>query len=184
MNTVSAPGAPPIDRLKIGHLQDWPPPSTPPNLLDHSLQVHVQSRSITASECISQFTQLWPPSASPDSLNHGLQVSLQTCSITPSKCISRLARSRPGSLRQRVLQIHLQTHSITISECISNFTRSGPPSVSPTTLDYRLQVRLYTCSITALECISEFAWRSLSGTPQIALKHCLQPVQIYPVVDG
>jgi len=32
------------------------PPSTSPNLLDHGLQVHLQTRSITASECISELT--------------------------------------------------------------------------------------------------------------------------------
>jgi len=35
--------------------RSWPP-SAFPNLLDHGLQVHVQTRSITASECISKFT--------------------------------------------------------------------------------------------------------------------------------
>jgi len=99
-----APGAPPIGR-------DQPPPSTPPILLDHSLQVHLQTCSITVSECISESTRSWPPSASLSSLD---------------------------------LQVHLQTCSVTASECISDFTRS-----------------------------------SSSGAPPIALKHRLQPVQIY-----
>ena len=50
-----------------------PLPSTPPISLDHSLQVHLQSRSITASQCMSEFT------------------------IMASKCISKLARSPPPS---------------------------------------------------------------------------------------
>jgi len=46
----------------------WPP-SASPNSLDHGLQVHIQTRSITASKCLSEFTRSPSPSAS------------QTCSI-------------------------------------------------------------------------------------------------------
>jgi len=148
MNRVPAPGAPSIDRL----------------------QVLVQSRSITASKCISRLARL----RAPRSHDHCLQVH-----------ISKLARSRPPSVSPNSLdyglQVHLQTRSITISECISKFTRSRPPSVSPNTLDYRLQVHLQIRSITALEYISEFTRSSFTGAPRIALKHRLQPVQIYRV---
>jgi hypothetical protein len=127
-------------------------------LHNHGLQMHLQTRSITASKCISEFNL-----------------------ISASKCISKLAQSQPPSVSLYSHDAGLQTCSITISECISQFTRLGPPSVSPNTLDYRLLVHLQTRSITASECISEFTQSSFSGEPRIALKHCLQPVQIYCV---
>jgi len=67
-----------------------PPPSIPPISLDHSLQVHLRSRSVTASQCISKLDRSRPPSASPRSLHLSLQVHLETCSITASQCISKL----------------------------------------------------------------------------------------------
>jgi len=92
------------------------PPSTPPILIDHGLQVHLwvhsisasvhlQSRSIMTSECISKFTRSRPPSAflssldlglssCPNLLNHGVQVQNWIHSISASKCIPKLARSR------------------------------------------------------------------------------------------
>jgi len=86
----------------------WPRPSTPPMSLDHCLQVHLQTHSITASMCISNLAQLRPPS----SHHHSLQVHLQTCSITASECISNLTWSwSPHSLNQ-CLQVYLQTRSI------------------------------------------------------------------------
>jgi hypothetical protein len=110
MNRVSSPGAPSIDRL----------------------QVLVQSRSITASKCISELARLRPPS----SHEHGLQVHLQTRSITASKCISEFTRSTSPSASlsslDLSLQVHIQTRSITASKCISEFTRSTSPSASQT----------------------------------------------------
>jgi len=73
---------------------DWPPPSNPPISLSHGLQVHLQTRSImasnciskpahiTASKCISNLAWLPPGSVSPYSHNYGRQVDLQTPSIT------------------------------------------------------------------------------------------------------
>jgi len=46
----------------------------PPRSHDHGLQVHLQTRTITASKCISTLAQSWLPSASPNSLDHSLQV--------------------------------------------------------------------------------------------------------------
>jgi len=66
---------------------DWPPPSGPSISLNHGLQVHLQTHSITASKCIYKLARLQPPSASPNSLDQSHQVHLQTCSITPSKYI-------------------------------------------------------------------------------------------------
>ena len=93
------------------------PLSVSPNSLDYGLQVHLQTRSITACN----FARSWPPSA-----------YLQTRSIKASRGISKLARLRTS-------QVHLQTPSITISDCISQFTWSWPPSESPNTLNYCLQ---------------------------------------------
>jgi len=55
--------------------RSWPP-NVSLNSLNHGLQVHLQTLSITTSKCISEFTWTWPPSASPNSLNRGLQVHL------------------------------------------------------------------------------------------------------------
>jgi len=142
MNRVSAPGAPPIDRLQvlprscsimackcISKLARSRPPNASRNSLDRGLQVHLQTRSIAASKCISEFnlisaskcisdfTRSRPPSASPNSLDHGLPVHLQTRSITASKCISILAP-------------------------VSNLARLPPPSASPNSLDHGLGVYL------------------------------------------
>jgi len=76
---------------------DWPSPSTPPISLDHGLQVHLQPRSITISECISKFTPWRPASESPNTLDYSLQVP----PITASKWISKLARSQPRSQSER-----------------------------------------------------------------------------------
>jgi len=85
--------------------------------IDH-LQVLLQSRSITASKCISKLARLRPPSVSPSSLDYGLQV----CTITASMCISKLARSQSPSVSLNShdygLQVNLQTRSITASKYI------------------------------------------------------------------
>jgi len=81
------------------------------NSLDLGLQVHLQTRSITASKCITELTRPRPPSASPNSIDHGLQVHPR--SITASNCI-------------------FWFHSISASKCISEFIRSPSPSASQT----------------------------------------------------
>jgi len=99
-----------------------------------------------------------------------LQVLVQSRTITASK-------------------VYHQTRSITASKfarswppkCISKPARSRPPIVSPNSLDCGLQVHLQTRSITASKCISEVTRSSFSGATRIALKHRLQPVQIYRV---
>jgi len=73
----------PPDQLPSDQLPpDQPPPhwlppdgqhqSTPPNSLNHSLQVHIQTNSIMSSK----FAQQWPQSASPNFLGHSFQVQL------------------------------------------------------------------------------------------------------------
>jgi len=103
---------------------DGLPPSTPLISLDHGLQVHLQTRSIATSKCISPLAQLWPP----NSIDHGLRVPLQTRSITAPMCISKLARLRPPSSHKHGFQMHPQTRLITASKCIFKLSRLRPPS--------------------------------------------------------
>jgi len=130
------------------------PPSLSPNSLDYGLQVHLQTRSITASKCISKLAQLRPPSL----LDHGLQVYLQTRTIMASKSISKLTLLRPPSSLDHGLQVSLQTRSITASKSISKLALIRPPSLH----DHGLQVHLQTRTIMASECISKFT-RSRCG---------------------
>jgi len=60
---------------------------------DHSLQVHLRIRSITAYIRISKLARSRPPSVSWKLLDHGFEVRTSM----PSKCISKLAQSRPVS---------------------------------------------------------------------------------------
>jgi len=176
MNRVSAPGAPPTDRLQIDHLEvllqsrsiiacykcisrlaQSRPPSASPNSLDHGLPVHLQTRSITASK----LARSRPPSAALTLLDLGLQVHLQTPSITASKCSSQFTRSRPPTASpdsiDHGLQVHLQTRPIMASKCSSQFTRSRPPIASPNWLDHGLKVHLWVHSTSASNCISNLA---------------------------
>jgi hypothetical protein len=171
MKRVSEPSAPSINCL----------PVLVQHSVDYSLQVHLQTPSITASKWISKHSLLRHPS----SHDHDLQVHLQTRSIMASKCISRLARSRPPSASP--------SRTIIAFKCIFKLARSRPPSASPNSLDCGLQVypqtrsiaaskvHLQTRAIMAPERIPEFTRSSFSGAPRIALKHSLQPVQIYRV---
>ena len=160
-----------------------------PLTLDYNLKVY----TLMASKCISKLNRLRPP----NSLDRGLQVYLQSYWITPSKCISKLTRLRPSNsldhglyiptimgskyISSNLLDHGLQVYRQTCWTMASKLAQSPPPSVSPNKLNYRLQVHLQTCSITASECISKFTWLQFSDAPRIALKHRLQPVQIYRV---
>jgi len=89
---------------------DRPPASTPPISIHHGIQVHLQTRLITASKCIFEFTQSCTPIASPNSLDQGLQVHLWVRSISASKCISELTRARRQSASLNSLDHGLQLH--------------------------------------------------------------------------
>jgi len=125
--------------------------------------VFLQTRSITASKCISKLARSRLPSVSLDSLDYGLQVR----TIMASKCISKLAQSRPPSASlsslDLSLQVDLQTRSITSSKCISEFTITASMCISKlarlrpaSSHEDGLQLHLETRSITASKCISEF----------------------------
>jgi len=66
-----------------------------PSSRDHGFQVHLQTHSVTISECLSRFTRSQPPS-----------VSLKTT----SKWICKLGRSRPWSVPLSSLDSHFQAH--------------------------------------------------------------------------
>jgi len=87
----------------------WPP-SASPCLLNLGFQVHLQIRSIRASNCISEFTQSRPPRASPNLLDNSLQLHLRGHFISASKCISKPAQSQPPGGSQHSLDRHLQAH--------------------------------------------------------------------------
>jgi len=125
--------------------------------------VHLQTRSISASKCSSQFTRSRPPIASPNSLDHGLKVHLWVHSTSASQCISKLDRSRPPSASLSLLyfglQVNLQTRSITAFQCISKLDRSRPASAFLRSLNLGLQVHLQTSTITASKyIIKEWRW--------------------------
>ena len=178
MNTVSAAVTPPPDEPPPHR----PPPTTPPISIDHGLQVHLQTCSITVSKCISKLalsrppsaslSTIWscPPSASPNKLDHGPQVHLHTHSIMSSKCISLL----------HDLQMHLQTRSITAckwiwefnlisaSKCISKLALSRSPSES---LSYTIWATKLARSWPACAYLSS----SWSRPPSVCLSYSITP---------
>jgi len=100
------------------------------------LQMHLPIRSIATSKCISVFNSTSASKCISQLLDLGLQMHLQTRSITASKCISRLLHHG--------LHIPLATHLITAWKCISEL------------LDLGFQMYLQTHSVMAAKCISEF----------------------------
>jgi len=155
MNRVIAPGASPFNLL----------------------QVLLQSRSIMASKCISKLPRSWHPSLH----DHGIEMHHKTRSITASKSARSWSGNASPIILDYGLQVHLWVHSISASKCISKLTRLWPASESLSSLYLCLPVHLQTSLNTSSKSISEFAWSSSTGAPQIALKHRLQPVKIYCV---
>jgi len=162
MNRVSAPVVPPsrttASRLTASNYssnvaRSWPPIASS-NSLDHSLEMYLQIRKITASKCISKLAPSQPPSVCTNSLDYSLQVR----TITASKCVSKLARSQPPSVSTNSLDYGFQVRTITASKWIFKLARSQPPGVSPNSHNLGLQTR----TITASECIFKFT-RSRCG---------------------
>jgi len=125
----------------ISKLARSQPPSASPHSLDYGLQslhnhglpsAYLQSRSVTASKCISKLPRFW----SRNLHDHGLQVHLLSRSITIPECIFKFPQSRPLNVSPNSLDYHLHVHpitrSITASECISDFTRSSFPGAPRT----------------------------------------------------
>jgi len=132
---------------------DWPPPVTPPISLGYGLQVHLHTRSIMASKCISQLARPERSSVSLNLHDYGLQLGM----ITATYCISKLTQLRPRSLSPHLFDYGLQVRMIMASKCIYTLAWSQPPSTSPNSLNHGLQVHLQTRSITAFKCISKLA---------------------------
>jgi hypothetical protein len=133
------------------------PPSASPKSLDYGLKVHLLTRSITASKCISKPARSPSqsshndglPSASPNSLDLSLQVYLHTHLIMACKCISELARSHTPSVSRNSLDYDFEVHSITASKYLSKLAQSQPWSVSLSSIDHHFQVNLELLSSTA-----------------------------------
>jgi hypothetical protein len=170
--------------------------SASPNVINHHLQVYLQTGLNTAykfahswptsvsptsfdyglHKCISKFAGSRPPSVSPNSLDHGLQVYLETSSITTCKF--------PWSWSPRA---YLQTRSVTANKCISKLTSLWPPHLHLITTSQCISkyavlppsTALQSRWITALKCISEITRSLVSGAPWNPLKHKLQSVQIW-----
>jgi len=139
----------------------WPP-RTAPNSLDYSLQLYLQTHSITASKftwscppsvslwtqsikvstCNSKVARSWHSRASSHSLHHGVQGG----PIMISKCLS------PNFL-DHSLQVHLRSFWIMSSQCIFKLAELRLPTISPNTLDSELHVYLHTHLIFGTECI-------------------------------
>jgi len=115
------------------------------DLLDYSLQVYLQTLSISATQCISQLSRWQPPSLH----NHDLQVHLQTCLIPASKCFSKLTQLPPPSVPLISHHYGLQVRTIIASKCISKLSGSRPPNASLSSLDLSVHVHLQIHLITA-----------------------------------
>jgi hypothetical protein len=148
--------------------------SPSPNSLDYGLQ----TRSITASKCISKLTQLWHPSSHNHclhvhlhTLDYWLQVLLLTRSIMACKCISKLGWSQLSSVSPNrpnySLQVHLQTCSITASNWIAKLTPSRPPSASPNSLDHSPGVYPWVHSIVIFRHTLNYSHALPSASPDI-----------------
>jgi hypothetical protein len=114
---------------------------------DCSLQVYLQTRSITDSQCISKPARLWPP----NTLNQVLQVYIQPRLITAYKYIFKHAEIWPPCASLYSLDHGLQVypnsldycrhvHMILASKCTSKLAQSQSPSVSLNLHHYGLQV--------------------------------------------
>jgi hypothetical protein len=99
------------------------PPSISRILLGHGLQVHLQTRSITAWKCISQLTRSRPTFLS--SLYLRLQVHLQTGSIPASKCISEFTWFQSPSTSPHTLECGLQLYLQWLMADVRKFRVNG-----------------------------------------------------------
>jgi hypothetical protein len=154
MKSVSGPGAPIIDHLPVlpttcsiivSKLVRSHPPSVSPTSLDYSIEVHIHTRLITASNYISALASLQRTSVSVNSSYYGHKVPM----ITASMCIFKLARSRLRSVSPNSLNYRLQGGMITACKCIYTLAGSQPCSVSLSSPNRHFQVHLEFLLITA-----------------------------------
>jgi len=125
----------------------WPPNALPDSLdhgfqvhlwvqLDPNLQVHYQSRSMTASNCIFEFNLILPS-----------KYISEFNSITACKFARSWHLGAPPNLLDHGLQVHPWVHLIKASQCISKLTGSRPPSASLCSHNNRLLVYIWVHSI-------------------------------------
>jgi len=84
--------------------------------INHSLQVHLETHSITTSRCMSKHTLSRPQSASPMSLDHSLQLYLWTHTITTCKFPRSLPPHTSPHFLEHSLQLSLYTCTIMASK--------------------------------------------------------------------
>ena len=150
---------------KFSYDPDWSwPPSASPNLPDHGLQVYLQSCFITASKCISQFTQSRPRSASPRVLNDSLQLHLQTCSSTALKLMTEFTWSRSQTECPKTLDPSHQVRTSIALQVSSTLARLWPRSASLSSLTFGLQMHLQSCLLMA----SKFAQSCCGDTAELS----------------
>jgi len=110
-----------------------------------TLQLLVQYRLVTTTQCIIQLHSSLPWSASPNSVDHELQLYLQTHSIPASKCISKVAQLCHRSVSQNLLNNSLRGHTIMGFKFLPILAQSRCPSSSLTSCDQNLQEFLPIC---------------------------------------
>jgi len=127
------PNQPPPDHL----LPDWPPPSTPLISLNHGIQVHLQTCSITSSKCIAMIAWLWPQSTCANLFDHGFQVQHQTCLILACMCISKCTQSQNSNA------------------ALSSLDHGFHPTLSPNLLNHSFQDHYLVHAIGVVRCSSD-----------------------------
>ena len=139
------------------------------SLLDHllisHLKAHLQSRLIMSSMCINELTR----SQLPCLHSHGFPVHFKTHLIVASKCLLFWPPCSAPNFLDHSFLLYLWVHLISASHCISKLALSWRP------------VHLSVHTMTTSKSISGLTQLSSSGAPRFALKHHLQPAQIYRV---
>ena len=100
-----------------------------PGSLNLDLQLYLQTCSITASKCTSQFPQSQSPIASPDSLDHGLRVYLWVNSIVIFRHTLNYSQTPPAAIPDilwidELLYIYIETEMRIPTELMSFKNRS------------------------------------------------------------
>ena len=128
-------------------------------LLDPSIQVHLQSSILKATNCMNNY------------LNYCLEVHLPICTHTTS-ILSR------NSLAHH-LPVIFQPHLITASSCISILEQSGLQVYFQTcsTTDFKLQLNIFI--VSHFDLTAQFTWLRFWYPPLFALECHLQPDQSY-----
>lgn len=140
--------------------------SWPPIVCSNSHNCGLQTRSITASDCIFKAGRLLPAGLH----DHDHKVDPQSCMITASK----VAQSQPPSVAPYLVDYGLQVHIIMVSKC-----------TSPNSLNYNIQVHLQPPSITASKSIYTFARPQSQSELLCSINHFLRVyLKIHSITAG